>query len=110
MLRQKAHDVRIREPPLDESFLEECARGALSHSDANDGMTSLPYVLIILFTLSDGSIDVMRTSQSFASPLTCSMQAFLENETAPDRTYVCVTRERALAVAGRGIELSQTRQ
>ena len=73
-------------------------------------MTSLPYVLIVLFALSDGSVGVMRTSQSFASPLTCSMQAFLENETAKDRTYVCVTLERAIAFAGPGIELSQVHQ
>lgn len=71
-------------------------------------MTSLPYVLIVLFALSDGSIEVMTTSQGFASPLTCSMQAFLENETARDRTYVCVSRERAIAVAGVSFELSQS--
>ena len=73
-------------------------------------MSSLPYVLIILFTLSDGSIEVMTTSQGFASPLTCSMQAFLENESARDRTYVCVSRERAVAMAGVSFELSQSEQ
>jgi hypothetical protein len=71
-------------------------------------MTSLPYVLIILFALSDGSVEVMTTSQGFASPLTCSMQAFLENETAHDRTYVCVSRERAIAMAGVSFDLSQS--
>ena len=70
-------------------------------------MTTLPYVLIVLFTLTDGSIGVMRTSQGFTSPLSCSLQALMENETTDDRTYVCVTRERALALSGAGLELSQ---
>ena len=84
--------------------------GALTgaRSDASDNVTSMPYVLIVLFSLSDGSIGVMKTWQSFASPLTCSMQAFLENETVEDRTYVCVTRDRALALAGATVEISQT--
>ena len=79
-----------------------------ARSDESDDVSSMPYVLIVLFSLSDGSIGVMKTWQSFASPLTCSMQAFLENETAEDRTYVCVSRQRALALAGATIEISQT--
>ena len=83
-------------------------RGA--RSEASDNVTSMPYVLIVLFSLSDGSIGVMKTWQSFASPLTRSMQAFLENETAEDRTYVCVARARALTLAGATIESGQTEQ
>ena len=65
-------------------------------------MTSLPYVLVVLFAMSDGSVAPMATSQGFASPLACSMRAFMENESARERVYVCVTRERAemLLVAG----------
>ncbi len=63
-------------------------------------MTSLPYVLIVLFVLGDGSLATMQTSQSFDSPLSCSMRAFLENESSRDRTYVCVTREDAVALTG----------
>jgi len=81
-----------------------------ARSNGSDDVTSMPYVLIVLFSLSDGSIGMMKTWQSFASPLTCSMQAFLENETVQDRTYVCVTRERALALAGATIDISQTQQ
>ena len=73
-------------------------------------MTSLPYVLIVLFALNDGSFMVMRTSQSFASPLTCSMNAFLETETSKSRTYICVTRERADALAGRNTDLTAAHQ
>lgn len=58
-------------------------------------MTSLPYVLVVLFAMSDGSVAPMATSQGFASPLACSMRAFMENEGAGERVYVCVTRERA---------------
>ena len=65
-------------------------------------MTSLPYVLIVLFALGDGSVMIMQTSQSFASPLTCSMRAFLETDSARKRTYVCVTRDRAAVLAGGG--------
>ena len=63
-------------------------------------MTSLPYVLIVLFALNDGDYMIMRTSQGFVSPLTCSMHAFLENETSKSRTYVCVTRDRADQLGG----------
>ena len=63
-------------------------------------MTSMPYVLIVLFLFNDGSAMVMNTSEGFASPMSCSMQAFIDNETVQDRTYICVTRERALALAG----------
>ena len=73
-------------------------------------MTSLPYVLIVLFALNDGSFMVMRTSQSFASPLTCSMNAFLETETSKSRTYICVTRERADTLAGRNTGLTAAHQ
>ena len=68
----------------------------------------MPYVLIVLFALSDGSVVVMKTWESFASPITCSMQAFLENETVnDDRTYVCVTRQRAVALAGATLEITE---
>jgi hypothetical protein len=67
-------------------------------------MTGLPYVLIVLFAMSDGSVSAMRTAESYASPLKCSMRAFLENETARDRTYVCVTRDRATTLAGMSVE------
>lgn len=73
-------------------------------------MTSLPYVLVVLFSLGDGSIITMRTSQGFTSPLTCSMHAFMENETTRDRTYVCVTRDRAVALAGEGIGIATARR
>ncbi len=63
-------------------------------------MTSLPYVLMVLFTLNDGRLVSMETNQAFASPLSCSMQAFLANEAARDRTYVCVTQERAAILTG----------
>lgn len=63
-------------------------------------MSSLPYVLIVLFSLGDGTLATMQTSQSFNSPLSCSMRAFLENESSRNRTYVCVTREDALALTG----------
>ena len=61
-------------------------------------MTPLPYVLIVLFALGDGSIMTMQTMQSFRSPLNCSMRAFIETETAGARsqgTYVCMTRDKA---------------
>ena len=70
----------------------------------------MPYVLIVLFVLSDGSALVMNTSEGFSSPLTCSMQAFIENETVDDRTYICVTRERALALSGATFEIGETRR
>lgn len=70
-------------------------------------MSQIFYVLIVLFVLSDGSIGVMRTSQTFTSPLSCSMQAFLENEATADRTYVCVAHERSIALAGQGVELAE---
>ena len=58
-------------------------------------MTTLPYVLIVLFAMGDGSVATMRTAQAFASPLSCSMRAFQENATARDRSYVCVSRASA---------------
>jgi hypothetical protein len=61
-------------------------------------MTPLPYVLVVLFALGDGSIMTMQTMQSFTSPLNCSMRAFIETETAGARsqaTYVCMAREKA---------------
>lgn len=61
-------------------------------------MTALPYVLVVLFALGDGSVLTMQTSQAFASPLNCSMRAFIENEATPTRgygTYVCMTRASA---------------
>ena len=76
--------------------------------DASNDMATLPYVLIVLFSLSDGSVGVMRTAQSYASPLSCSMQAFLENETVKDRTYVCVSREGATSLAGENILVSES--
>jgi len=66
-------------------------------------MNALPYLLIVLFNLNDGSLISMSTSQGFASPLSCSMRAFLENETARDRTYVCVTQEHAAKLANRSV-------
>lgn len=72
-------------------------------------MTSLPYVLVVLFALGDGSVMTMRTSQSFASPLTCSMRAFLENDDSRGRTYVCVTRGDAAALAGGEMGLAEAR-
>jgi hypothetical protein len=62
-------------------------------------MTGLPYVLIVLFAMSDGSVATMRTSQGFASPLACSMRAFQENDGVRDRTYVCVGAEHAARLA-----------
>jgi len=64
-------------------------------------MTTLPYVLVVLFSLGDGSALTMQTSQSFVSPLNCSMRAFIENEKdrQPRRgTYVCMTRARAASL------------
>lgn len=61
-------------------------------------MTSLPYVLVVLFALGDGSALTMQTSQAFSSPLNCSMRAFIENESAQSRsygTYVCMARDNA---------------
>ena len=61
-------------------------------------MTGLPYVLVVLFALGDGSVLTMQTSQSFTSPLNCSMRAFIENETGRQRshgTYVCMTSANA---------------
>jgi len=72
-------------------------------------MTTLPYVLVVLFALNDGSLATMATNQGFASPLACSMQAFLENETARERTYVCVTRERAATLTGGNLGLAAAR-
>ena len=69
-------------------------------------MSSLPYVLIVLFAMGDGSVTTIQTSQSFDSPLSCSMRAFLENESSRDRTYVCVTREDALALSGDAMGLA----
>ena len=59
-------------------------------------MTGLPYVLVVLFALGDGSVITMNTKQQYASPLSCSMQAFLENEKSRDRTFICVTRDHAV--------------
>lgn len=61
-------------------------------------MTKLAYVLVVLFPLSDGQITAMETYQQYASPLTCSMKAFIENEQVEDRTYVCMTRQDAVAI------------
>ena len=61
-------------------------------------MTGLPYVLVVLFALGDGSVLTMQTSQAFASPLNCSMRAFIENESVRTRsygTYVCMTKDNA---------------
>ena len=61
-------------------------------------MTGLPYVLVVLFALGDGSVLTMQTAQDFASPLNCSMRAFIENESPGLRsqgTYVCMTRGNA---------------
>lgn len=63
-------------------------------------MSSLPYVLIVLFAMGDGTVATIQTAQSFHSPLSCSMRAFLENESSRDRTYVCVTRQDALVLTG----------
>ena len=73
-------------------------------------MSSLPYVLIVLFAIGDGSVTTIQTSQSFHSPLSCSMRAFLENESSRDRTYVCVTREDALALSGEAKGLAVARK
>lgn len=73
-------------------------------------MSSLPYVLIVLFAMGDGSVTTIQTSQSFDSPLSCSMRAFLENESSRDRTYVCVTREDALALSGDTKKLAVARK
>ncbi len=61
-------------------------------------MTGLPYVLVVLFALGDGSVLPMSTTQQFRSPLSCSMKAFLENENARGRTYICVTLDHAAAL------------
>lgn len=58
-------------------------------------MTHLPFVLVVLIGIPGGSQVVMETTQQFGSPLSCSMRAFIENEHVKDRTYVCVTRDRA---------------
>jgi predicted metal-dependent hydrolase len=63
-------------------------------------MTGLPYVLVVLFALGDGSVLTMQTSQSFASPLNCSTRAFIENESVQSRshgTYVCMASANAAA-------------
>jgi hypothetical protein len=65
-------------------------------------MSSLPYVLIVLFSLTDGSLATMGTSQGFDSPPSCSMRAFMENESARERVYVCTTREHAVQLLHRG--------
>ena len=70
----------------------------------------MPSTPILFFAMSDDSIGVMNTWQSSSSPMNCSMQAFPENETTNDRVYVCVTRERAAALAGESIALSQKHQ
>jgi hypothetical protein len=70
-------------------------------------MTQLPYVLIVLFSLNNGAVGIMDTSQTFASPMSCSMRAFIENETVDDRTYVCVTRDRAASLMGKTVDLAQ---
>jgi len=66
-------------------------------------MSGLPYVLIVLFAMADGSVATMRTSQGFASPLACSMRAFQANDGARDRTYVCVAAAHAERLAARRI-------
>ncbi len=58
-------------------------------------MTELPFVLLVLFAIPGGGPIVMETTQQFTSPLSCSMRAFIENEQADDRTYVCVDRSHA---------------
>tara|TARA_R110000787_G_scaffold75747_10_gene167496 strand:+ start:1646 stop:1912 length:267 start_codon:yes stop_codon:yes gene_type:complete len=59
-------------------------------------VTSLPYVLVILFALGDGSVITMNTEEQFSSPLSCSMKAFIENEKSRGRTFICVTRDHAV--------------
>jgi hypothetical protein len=70
-------------------------------------MTDLPFVLLVLFAMPNGGPVVMETTEQFSSPLSCSMQAFIENEQVNDRTYVCVTRDRAemLLASQRNIQL-----
>jgi hypothetical protein len=58
-------------------------------------MTQLPFVLLVLIGIPGGNQVAMETTQQFSSPLSCSMRAFIENEQVKDRTYVCVTRDRA---------------
>ena len=58
-------------------------------------MTQLPFVLLVLFAIPGGNHVAMETAQQFSSPLSCSMRAFIENEQVKDRTYVCVSRDRA---------------
>jgi hypothetical protein len=58
-------------------------------------MSQLPYVLLVLFAMPDGSHTVMETAQQYESPLSCSMRAFIQNDPIKDRTYVCVTRSNA---------------
>jgi len=70
-------------------------------------MTQLPYVLVVLFSLNNGSVGVMDTAQTFNSALSCSMKAFIENESVKDRTYVCVTRDRAASLMGKSVDLAQ---
>jgi len=55
----------------------------------------LPYVLLVLFAMPDGGHTVTETAFQYESPLSCSMRAFIENDQAKDRTYVCVTRANA---------------
>lgn len=77
-------------------------------------MTGLPYVLVVLFALGDGSVLTMQTSQAFTSPLNCSMRAFIENEAVHARnygTYVCMTKDHAetfLSARGRPATVATT--
>lgn len=58
-------------------------------------MSQLPYVLLVLFAMPDGGHTVMKTTQQYDSPLSCSTRAFIENDQIADRTYVCVARDDA---------------
>lgn len=55
-------------------------------------MSQLPYVLLVLFSMPDGSHTVVETAQQYKTPASCNIQALIENEQVTDRTYVCVTR------------------
>ena len=55
-------------------------------------MTPAKYVLVVLFGLTDGSVGMVDTIESFRNPMECSSAAMRYNDHSdPDYgTYVCV--------------------
>jgi hypothetical protein len=58
-------------------------------------MTTAAFVILVLFSLSDGSVRAMSTLDSFDTPLVCSMRAHRANLKVDDRTYVCLSSRHA---------------